>query len=1718
MGSCASVGRSVTSPSSHRVSPSASSSPLHRAPQKLNSPSYATNATEFERYINSGTASASTCSTSRLSPSAELEKTAASTVPVPHLQFSPPGTIEYDDDVLNSSSPSPPLPPVQRHSDYPPAGQPPQDYHAVERNLILAPTLSAISAGNNDLASDTASYCVTRIEVLPPQALANASATAVPKLVTSPSTNDTTHSSRAHDTSVRASSGSPLSDPSSASENPEPSSLGLTTLPSLTSSNAASLVPSDGACSSAEQRDGMSAEALLSQRVVSSTTRRASGAGAFDSSSEQQVERSMRGDGDAPLVHPKSPMEKSPLEELDAPMDTQDQFFALHDSDSLSATSTPRSTSTPATLTYQKPSMITPPPLSLRNHSELETMSSPSMRQNKQDLSGFRRQTTAPGGSRHLAMTALEVQFMQGRQLLTDRALEYLIGGRNEIPKVPIRVENVKTQWGKEWIRLPQLSDGTCQICYEQGSMFMKPCGNIQCSGQYCRECLNQTALSMIEASLYACPYLKCPECRNRVPTVVWRSLVPEDAWEKYCTNARALLNFRCPDCDEVGSLLLHQSDDNARSQMVSAEEQSCWVRWGQDVTSVNLIETIVKAKIGPSSSMEDRPGDATVLSPTPGAQRHFYYLLLMVDDIERRCTLLLQWLRRFPYFKTPCCEAKMCFKCKTQGWHPGHTCEERMRKTLGSGAAVQWCPKCGVPTVKSEGCDHIVCCCGASWTWMRSSLLYAAIHGLQDHLLDALGQQSPIIKVEVETDEELQEIKRITDSWRICHEFRDVPVGAELLRARGTSCEGLTNIAYLMAPCHLWFRPRQEAAEEEEEEEDEEEGSRAIAYAAIAGSEQCVRILLDHGYDPNHTSYRHSHTPLCAMVTERSRRWGGDSEPTSPEKIATSCLLVSAKADINLVTNYGETPLTLALQEEFCPPEYLDWLLDNSDFAKVPGDGLFHCLLQQQPEYPEEEDESAHANNFAERFELRLSDLVTKLSEKKADINQTAHCGETPLMLSCERGLYTVAGRLIDNNASVEPPAILVNQNQVRATESTTRVTDTPPDDARLRALRATRNEIHTPSTPRSQCSSAPLCTQPWQLHVEGPLEAALRANCGQRPLNYNNKIREQLVLLLLEHGARADRLGVLNQAVSQSGVPIGCVELLLQYKACVNTMDAVHTLPLFAALEAGHTHMANLLLEQKAEINLSDSRYRNIFHVIATGDYTWESELPWDSDTPPDVPTSFLNARDSCGHTPLAIALRNMMSGVTAWLLNLNADPNERVTEAGLDGQTFTPLAFAIRQRGSAEVCRSLLSANAIASDELLPDVLKRCDEFASLVINTWPLQDIATHRKTELLATVSNLNGDSKEEVMRTLLEAKGEPNVEMFLLVMRNPTKCVNACCRLLLDYRCEVNEECLNESIFRGHANVTLILFQRVPPYPMVMFDICQSPKLCEKDQLRLVEAAMGSCNLSLRDAEKSLCCTYAFERKRWTLGLKLVDTTDEQLFATVTNLQEKRTEELYLRKTVADKKRSYQTLVDLISEAQINILHNQALFRRLMPSWTMVFLCAVVLAFVLPKEMQRVFERFQKVTYWWERPSYLANQVGGIIPKNAFEKVFRARYWNIIERPFHSSAFGNSIRNFDLANVPHASVEFVTALRRRMTPQQWHSVTSTRGRNAEALLSDWLRCVTDLEERHDMKPVLASLRRVGAEVQQYEQLIQCRASGTISADAEQDSDAAIARE
>ena len=166
--------------------------------------------------------------------------------------------------------------------------------------------------------------------------------------------------------------------------------------------------------------------------------------------------------------------------------------------------------------------------------------------------------------------------------------------------------------------------------------------------------------------------------------------------------------------------------------------------------------------------------------SIAPDLEKRFYTLVRLVEDIERKTTLLLVWLRRYPYFKTPCCNAPMCFKCKTSDWHDGESCEQRMREGLGAPkGGVQWCPKCGVPTVKSEGCNHIVCVCGASWEWLSSSVLYACIHGMADRLQDALeAQTSREVRLKFTTRKQLANLQRhmASNTFRLMRPFNITP------------------------------------------------------------------------------------------------------------------------------------------------------------------------------------------------------------------------------------------------------------------------------------------------------------------------------------------------------------------------------------------------------------------------------------------------------------------------------------------------------------------------------------------------------------------------------------------------------------------------------------------------------------------------------------------------------------------------------------------------------------------------------------------------------------------------------------------------------------------------------------------------------------------------------------------------------------------------------
>ena len=68
------------------------------------------------------------------------------------------------------------------------------------------------------------------------------------------------------------------------------------------------------------------------------------------------------------------------------------------------------------------------------------------------------------------------------------------------------------------------------------------------------------------------------------------------------------------------------------------------------------------KADIALDDDDDDSPhkhvcdGSPDLLSPPDTVAARFYSLAHgSVQDLERKCTLLLAWFRRYPYFRTPC-------------------------------------------------------------------------------------------------------------------------------------------------------------------------------------------------------------------------------------------------------------------------------------------------------------------------------------------------------------------------------------------------------------------------------------------------------------------------------------------------------------------------------------------------------------------------------------------------------------------------------------------------------------------------------------------------------------------------------------------------------------------------------------------------------------------------------------------------------------------------------------------------------------------------------------------------------------------------------------------------------------------------------------------------------------------------------------------------------
>lgn len=134
-----------------------------------------------------------------------------------------------------------------------------------------------------------------------------------------------------------------------------------------------------------------------------------------------------------------------------------------------------------------------------------------------------------------------------------------------------------------------------------------------------------------------------------------------------------------------------------------------------------------------------------------------------LIEDSERRLALQLAFVRRFPFLiNLGCtCSEEICFKCKISEHHDGETCEEKQKGMCDVDA--QFCPGCGVPTIRTEGCSSMICICGTYWEWEGDSA------GIPEEYNPCWGGETIVYTPTGE--------KRL----------KDVKVGEEVLTVKGT-------------------------------------------------------------------------------------------------------------------------------------------------------------------------------------------------------------------------------------------------------------------------------------------------------------------------------------------------------------------------------------------------------------------------------------------------------------------------------------------------------------------------------------------------------------------------------------------------------------------------------------------------------------------------------------------------------------------------------------------------------------------------------------------------------------------------------------------------------------------------------------------------------------------------------------------------------------------
>uniref|UniRef100_A0A7S3XSC7 RING-type domain-containing protein n=1 Tax=Heterosigma akashiwo TaxID=2829 RepID=A0A7S3XSC7_HETAK len=243
----------------------------------------------------------------------------------------------------------------------------------------------------------------------------------------------------------------------------------------------------------------------------------------------------------------------------------------------------------------------------------------------------------------------------------------------------------------------PEVQDD-CDICLETLSSLELEysfCGS-DCPLKACKECIAKHFKDTISSGYDGIlRKMTCPACVKRsVPVSLWGPVCSSNQTTLYSRRAAILLTLQCSGCHERKTILPDEDENQVlpTDGMPKAVKEELLMEFERfndgKINDQELYERISTYFF----SFENLPNPWLVMQP----------ILQKIRDEGFRAELYLRYLRHYPKVSTICCEAEQCFRCRTEDWHDGMTCEE-MRKELEAEQLsddVLNCPECDIQLV----------------------------------------------------------------------------------------------------------------------------------------------------------------------------------------------------------------------------------------------------------------------------------------------------------------------------------------------------------------------------------------------------------------------------------------------------------------------------------------------------------------------------------------------------------------------------------------------------------------------------------------------------------------------------------------------------------------------------------------------------------------------------------------------------------------------------------------------------------------------------------------------------------------------------------------------------------------------------------------------------------------------------------------------------------